>query len=218
MKDKGKEMAPTIEGAATALAPPPTRPADRDTARIRHGAIVAAVAEMAGVPPTGRDALGARIKSLLGMGMRRHAGASPGSGRGQVNGLRDALDVALAMTLQRAFAPPAAVASFMLANRTALDRAWGVAARGGRPTITVAFDALAHTPGTAGGQTGGVAAISFAEPASTGRNRDKVAAPRLTVDLHALYDATLDGLRRAGIARADLRAAENVIAEGDETP
>lgn len=203
---------------ATAGTGLPARERETATLAIRHNVLRDALARTMGTPPDGAEAMGARVKALLGLGLRRDGGPAPGRGRGHRNGLPDALDVALALTLQRAFVPPAAAAAFLVANRDAVDGLWAAAARGERAAITVAIDALSHA-GRTGRRTGRlsedpVGTLSVAETRGARATPHSVRPPEVTIDLRALYDVTTDNLRRAGVPRADLRRAENALAAG----
>ncbi|KQT33654.1 hypothetical protein ASG29_06485 [Sphingomonas sp. Leaf412] len=184
---------------------------------IRYNVLRDALVAAFGTPDKGTEAMGARVKALLGLGLRRHAGPAPGRGRGHRNGLPDALDVALALTLQRAFVPPAAAAALLTGNRPTLDALWAAAARGERAEVTVAIDALSHT-GRDGMRSGRFSEDPVGTLTLTGRQDARNAGgslppPQVTIDLTAIYDVTTGSLRRAGLPHADLSRAEHRLAE-----
>jgi hypothetical protein len=179
---------------------------------IGHNVLRDALMDMLGIPPAGTEAIGARLKTLLGLGLRRQGEQAPGRGRGHRNCLADALDAALAFTLQRAFVPPSAVVDLVVVNRTAIDAYWAAAARGVPVSISVEIDALTQV-GREGMRTGRFSenasgCLTLIDPAKRCRSMPRAPAPRVTVDLTELYGLTTDSLRRAGVGRAALGAAE----------
>lgn len=187
---------------------------------IRHNVLRDALIDALGLPPVGTEAFGARLKLLLGLGIRRDDARAPGRGRGHRNSLVDGLDAALAFQLQRAFVPPSAIVALLVAERPALDSAWAAAARGEASTVAIAIDALAQAGGE-GMRTGRFSedprgSLTLATPQPSRVRTRSVPAPRVVVDLAELHEALLDALRRAGVPRADLRRAGDDIAAGGQ--
>jgi len=179
----------------------PTRSTNGDAGTIRHNAIRDAMAEIMDVPTAGVEALGARVKALLGLGLRRDSAPAPGRGRSHRNGLPDALDVALALTLQRAFVPPVAAASLITGHREAIDSLWSAAARGEEVSLTVVIDALSHLARrdvrTGRFSEDPAGTLRLADPQERAPAGEPLAPPRITVDLRALHRAATDALLRA---------------------
>lgn len=189
---------------------------------IRHTVLRDAMMEMFGVAPNGADALEGRIKTLLALGLRRAGGTSPGRGRAHVNTLPDALDTALALTLQRAFIPPTAIAALLVRERATVEAGWSAAARGEPVTIVVEADAFGPI-GRPGRRTGRFAedvigTLRLTSPARARPGVRLAAPPRITVDLATLYAQVTGSLRRAGAALAELHAAEAMLASTPPSP
>ena len=200
-----------VVGARAGFANPPASGAGV-VLTIGHNVLRDALMDMLGIPPAGTEAIGARLKTLLGLGLRRRGEQAPGRGRGHRNCLADALDAALAFTLQRAFVPPLAVVELVVANRTTFDAYWAAAARGEAVSVAIEIDALTQV-GREGMRTGRFSQnpsgrLALIDPAKRSRSTPRALAPRVTVDLTELYGLMTDSLRRAGVGRAALGAAE----------
>ncbi len=199
----------SVRGATT------TDPGERPLT-IRHNVLRDALVEALGTPPGGGVSIGPRLQILLNMGLRRADGPAPGRGRGHRNGLADALDAALAFTLQRAFAPPSAIVAMMLENRGSLDARWTAAARGAAASVTVEIDALRHA-GREGMRTGRfsedpVGTLTLVGEGTSARRPRSAPAPRITIDLAGLHRTMTGCLRRAGVPKGELEHAVHLLA------
>lgn len=209
-----------IKVVKTRLRGSPVDPDSEDPLTIRHTILRDALVEALNVQPQGAKAIGTRLQLLLGMGLRRNGDEAPGRGRGYSNGLADALDAALAFTLQRAFVPPSAVVALMLEHRPELDEKWAAAARGERVSLTVVVDALSQA-GRDGVRTGRFSedpkgTVTLAGSVSSTKTSHLASAPRISVNLTDLYNVTIENLGRVGVPLADLRRAGELIAGAND--
>lgn len=185
---------------------------------IRHTILRNAMLAMFGLPESGADAMSARLKALLGGGIRRQNDARPGRGKAHHTNLAEALAVALALHLQRAFAPPSAVIDMILLQDDLLASEWRKAAAGQPSTILFSVDAFGNM-GIPAKRTG-----RFAESAagtihiSSGRkncmaDRGTMAPPMIRVDMRAFYHLVTAHLLDAGMASHHLRGFECIPKE-----
>lgn len=207
---------PAIKVVRTRLRGSPARSDADEPLTIRHNILRDALVQALNVPSQGTRAVGTRLQLLLGMGLRRNGDEAPGRGRGYSNGLADALDAALAFTLQRAFVPPSAVVALLLEHRLMLDAKWAAAARGEQAKLTVAIDALSQA-GRDGTRTGRFSedptgTLKIVGHHSSPRSVSLADPPRIAINLTDLYAVTIENLRRVGVPAADLDHAGRLIA------
>lgn len=189
---------------------------------IRHTVLRNGLLQMFGLPARGADAMSARLKALMGGGLRRQTSAKPGRGKAYRIELIEALDVALALFLQRAFVPPTAAISFLQEHRNNIDRHWRKAASGEQSRITVSVDAFALLGGTTArtgrfsqDATGTIEMIACRHVARM--KGQKIGPPSITIDLQALHSALTECLLACGMPSGDLRTAEECLFDRELT-
>lgn len=167
-----------------------------------------------GIPGSSAHTLSERLKTILRLCVGRNRGTAPGRGRACRNCLLEVLDAALAVTLQRAFIPPTAIAAMLVEHRHELEASWARAWSRCAEIIVVEIDAFSGND-RAGQRTGRFSedttgTLTLGVSGRRVRRAALVAAPGIEIDLDQLYSLVIRGLFHVGIPLAELRRAEHM--------